>query len=82
MKVLFGIFYGKPPFGLYSIDLGMTWMDWEALMGAPKGVAGQAYWSSLELHMASHVDHKTLMCDLMHGVFGKSVEAHYPLVFL
>ena len=24
--------------GLYSKDLGMTWMDWEALMGAPQGV--------------------------------------------
>ena len=23
--------------GLYSKDLGMTWMDWEALMGPPKG---------------------------------------------
>ena len=24
--------------GLYPKDLGMTWMDWEALMGAPQGV--------------------------------------------
>ena len=23
--------------GLYSKDLGMTWMDWEPLMGAPQG---------------------------------------------
>jgi hypothetical protein len=37
--------------------------------GAPKGVAGQAWWSSLELHMASHFALNTLMCDLMHGSF-------------
>ena len=35
--MLFGIFYGKPPVGALLKDLGMTWMDWEALMGAPKG---------------------------------------------
>ena len=35
--------------GLYSKDLGMTWMDWEALMGPPKGCG----WPHLGLHLGA-----------------------------
>ena len=35
--------------GLYSKDLGMTWMDWEALVGPPMGCV----WPHLGLRLGA-----------------------------
>src|SRR4030066_177638 len=55
---VFWVIFGKPPFRAFAKRLleghgGHGSPSW----GAPKGVAGQGRWSSLELHMASHFVH-------------------------
>ena len=44
---LYGYFMESHLLGLYSKDLGMTWMDWEALMGPPRCVARHTWGSTL-----------------------------------
>ena len=69
MKVLFGIILESHLFDLVKVLEGSGLQGKEPHLGGPLGVAGHGWWSSLELHMASHFVLNTLMCDLMHGFF-------------
>ena len=65
--------------GLYPKDLGMTWMDWEALMGAPQGG-----WPAtcVGLHGAPLPSPLCPSCVTFAWAFWVFVSHPYPLAFL
>ena len=81
-KCFLGYFMESHLLGLYSKDLGMTWMDWEALMGAPQGVwpatLGAPPWSpSCSLvSLLCPWGRTSFMC-----ILGFCVKLPYPLGF-
>ena len=80
MKVLFGIFYGKPPFGALpkrSRD------DMDGLggphEGPPRGVAGHTWGSTLEPLLFLGFTLMPLRKDFIHVHFGFLCETTLPL---
>ena len=69
LEGLFGIFLDSHLFGLGQSSRRKWHAREGTSFGGALGVAGHGWWSSLELHMASHFSHKTLICDLKHGFF-------------
>ena len=82
MKVLFGIFYGKPPFGAL---LKRSRDDMDGLGGPhggpPRGVAGHTWGSTLLPLLFLGFTLMPLRKDFIHVPLGFNVKPPYPLGF-